>query len=506
MNNKNILIIIASYNNENTIEMAIESCLQQTYKNIKIAMIDDASKDNTYNIMKKYYNENKDKIFLFQNKKNIGKYLSDNKVLSNIKNNNLYKFDYWTSHGADDISDIRRIEILLNQMKRQNLKCLESTYQRRNLKTNKVINEYCGEGIAIYHKDVFEKLGYYDNTRYSGDTEYFWRLKQYITIHNFIWKIGRNYKILYIAYEHEHNLTKKFPVNEKERTVYFKKIQEEIIQLKDENTFYRNKKGNLENKNNKISENILIYATVAMPLFNMKEISTLTLESLCKQKTNYKWELLVCEELNDNCLSEKKLMEYKDKLKLAGCIRIKYIGIKKWIPLGQKWKLLSENASNTKCFILQAGDCYSHNLRIEETCNAFNKGYNYYDEEQGYFYSYRLNKTILFKPNLKYEHPCRLNMTWETNLIKKLPNNNIKQNVDTFLYRTLSKIKKLKKYRNTNLYENGVDIDGYNIITSRDEFFLKKNNIFMETSIDITKNLSILNKYKNLKLTKRFKD
>ncbi|MBC8390365.1 MAG: glycosyltransferase family 2 protein [Actinobacteria bacterium] len=94
MNNKNILIIIASYNNENTIEMAIESCLQQTYKNIKIAMIDDASKDNTYNIMKKYYNENKDKIFLFQNKKNIGKYLSDNKVLSNIKNNNLYKFDY----------------------------------------------------------------------------------------------------------------------------------------------------------------------------------------------------------------------------------------------------------------------------------------------------------------------------------------------------------------------------------------------------------------------------
>ncbi|MBC8390363.1 MAG: hypothetical protein H8E13_20235 [Actinobacteria bacterium] len=93
---------------------------------------------------------------------------------------------------------------------------------------------------------------------------------------------------MYIAYEHEHNLTKKFPVNEKERTVYFKKIQEEIIQLKDENTFYRNKKGNLENKNNKISENILIYATVAMPLFNMKEISTLTLESLCKQKTNYK--------------------------------------------------------------------------------------------------------------------------------------------------------------------------------------------------------------------------
>lgn len=247
-----------------------------------------------------------------------------------------------------------------------------------------------------------------------------------------------------------------------------------------------------------------IFASVAMPLFNMGQISTLALESLCNQKTRYKWELIVCEELYDNPLGEKKLMEYEERLKMAGCIRIKYIGIEEWIPLGQKWKVLSENASDTKCFILQAGDCYAHEHRIEKTCKAFNKGYNYYDEDQGYFYSYRLNKTILFKP-VNNSHPCRLNMAWDTSLFKKLPNNDTKKNVDNFLYVTFQKIEKIEKYRNYDLHI-GVDVDGYNIISSRDTFFLEKNDIFKSTDIDITEKLPILNKYKKLKLTKRFKD
>jgi hypothetical protein len=219
-----------------------------------------------------------------------------------------------------------------------------------------------------------------------------------------------------------------------------------------------------------------LFATVALPLYNMGQIVELTLEGLSKQKTSYKWELIVCEENNGNHYGHEKLLKWEDNLKFVGCERIIYIPLQEWIPLGQKWKILAEAASSTHCFILQAGDCHPHSLRIQETCEAFEKeNCNYYDEQQGYFYSYKYNKTILFNPDNTYTHNCRLNMAWETNLFKRLPNNDRKRIVDSFLYAQLNKIETIKKYRNFDLHEDGVDVDGYNMISSRDGFFIKEN-------------------------------
>lgn len=143
-----------------------------------------------------------------------------------------------------------------------------------------------------------------------------------------------------------------------------------------------------------------IAATVAMPLYNMGKIAELALEGLCNQETGYKWELVVCEEQNENMLGVEKLRQYEKRLKQAGCELILYNAAETWIPLGQKWKLMADLASNSFCFILQAGDCYPHSRRIEETVNAFQLpfGCNYYDEQRGYFYSFKHKKTILFSP------------------------------------------------------------------------------------------------------------
>lgn len=252
----------------------------------------------------------------------------------------------------------------------------------------------------------------------------------------------------------------------------------------------------------------MIDVTIAMPLFNMGQIATLALEGLCQQKTTCKWELIICEEQTDNMLSKKKLDEYESRLKNAGCVLIKYLPLTKWIPLGKKWKLISDNTSDSICFILQAGDCFSHSNRIQETFNSISNGYDYYDENKGYWYSFRLNKTILWEPNKSYNHPCRLNMGWKTELFKKLPDNDVSKNVDGYIYRTISsKVNNLKKFRNETLYIDGVDTDGYNCISSRDEFFIKlPNNIFKESDIDITNSINILNIYKGKNLNKRIKD
>jgi len=67
-NDKKISVIISSYNREKYIGIAIDSVLNQTYKNVEIIVIDDCSTDNTEEYLKKY----KDKIRYYKNEKNCG--------------------------------------------------------------------------------------------------------------------------------------------------------------------------------------------------------------------------------------------------------------------------------------------------------------------------------------------------------------------------------------------------------------------------------------------------
>ena len=53
INNSKISIIIPTYNRAKIISKAIKSCLEQTYNSIEIIIIDDCSKDNTKEVIKK---------------------------------------------------------------------------------------------------------------------------------------------------------------------------------------------------------------------------------------------------------------------------------------------------------------------------------------------------------------------------------------------------------------------------------------------------------------------
>ena len=57
-----VSIIIPTYNRQDFIGCAIESCLNQTYKDIEIIIIDDGSTDNTKNIIDGYIDKNENKI------------------------------------------------------------------------------------------------------------------------------------------------------------------------------------------------------------------------------------------------------------------------------------------------------------------------------------------------------------------------------------------------------------------------------------------------------------
>lgn len=67
-----VSVIIPAYNAEKYIEEAVESALNQTYKNIEILIVNDGSSDGTIGVIRKYYNNPKVKILHHENYQNLG--------------------------------------------------------------------------------------------------------------------------------------------------------------------------------------------------------------------------------------------------------------------------------------------------------------------------------------------------------------------------------------------------------------------------------------------------
>ena len=94
--------------------LSIESILNQTYQNIEILIIDDGSKDNTYEILKKFQNKHKN-IRLFKNQDNLGLTKSLNILIEESKG------EYIARQDSDDISVIDRISLQYEFMEQKEL-------------------------------------------------------------------------------------------------------------------------------------------------------------------------------------------------------------------------------------------------------------------------------------------------------------------------------------------------------------------------------------------------
>ena len=93
--NKEVAVVISTYNGEKWIKDQLDSIINQTYKNIKIFVRDDGSKDGTLDILREY--SNKGQIILEEGQ-NIGYIKSFFKVLENAKD-----FKYYAFCDQDDI-------------------------------------------------------------------------------------------------------------------------------------------------------------------------------------------------------------------------------------------------------------------------------------------------------------------------------------------------------------------------------------------------------------------
>lgn len=90
-----ISIIMPAYNRGYIIERAIQSVLEQTYQNWELIIVDDASADNTLDVVKKYISS---KVLYFTNQCNKGANASRNYGIEKSKGKWITFLDsdnYW---------------------------------------------------------------------------------------------------------------------------------------------------------------------------------------------------------------------------------------------------------------------------------------------------------------------------------------------------------------------------------------------------------------------------
>lgn len=103
-------ILLATYNGENYLREQIDSILNQTYKNIRIIISDDCSKDSTPAILSEYQQKDS-RIEIHLQEKNLGVVKNIEFLLKQVKN------DYYMLSDQDDVWLEEKVEKSIERLK-----------------------------------------------------------------------------------------------------------------------------------------------------------------------------------------------------------------------------------------------------------------------------------------------------------------------------------------------------------------------------------------------------
>ena len=138
-----VSILIPTYNRPEYFKLALQSVLNQTYKNIEIIIGDDSTNNDTEELIN-YYINNYDNINYYHNEKNLGQFDND------IKLYNMAKGEFINYLMDDDLFEKEKIEKMMNYFIQDNNKEISI------VTSNRAIID--GNGIK---KEVFREMDEY---------------------------------------------------------------------------------------------------------------------------------------------------------------------------------------------------------------------------------------------------------------------------------------------------------------------------------------------------------
>ncbi|WP_445005971.1 glycosyltransferase [Halomonas mongoliensis] len=178
-----VSVIMPAYNAQETLEFAALSILAQTWRNIELIIVNDASTDGTLEICRKLERRD-DRVRVINNVNNVGPYVSKNLALR------LASGDYITGHDADDWAHPQRIEVQVARIMDRKVSIagmLRLDAEGRITRFSKrVANSYDGVLAGAFISAIFERtfllevLGGWTAVRFAGDSELIHRAERYL--------------------------------------------------------------------------------------------------------------------------------------------------------------------------------------------------------------------------------------------------------------------------------------------------------------------------------------
>ncbi|MDX0605611.1 glycosyltransferase [Sinorhizobium medicae] len=171
-----ISVVVATRNNEATIERSLRSLIDQTLRNLEILVIDDASTDNSMMIIRKMALSDR-RIRVIANKRQIGTGASRNRGLQAAAG------EYVTFQDGDDFSAPSRLEMQYEAFKKSSeTKIVLCNYVRVSecglrLEINDRRVMKCIISMMFPRKEVIEKVGYFVEGNLSEDADFYERIK-----------------------------------------------------------------------------------------------------------------------------------------------------------------------------------------------------------------------------------------------------------------------------------------------------------------------------------------
>lgn len=181
-----ISIVLPTYNGSRYIRQSIESCLNQTYNNIELIIVDDCSSDNTPDIIRAYTDE---RIKYIKHKTNMGLPGALNTGFTNSSGEYLT----WTSD--DNFYTNDAIKKMSTYLKNKNCDFVYCNYyalqnddmanaKLMELPEQKVLTEgNCLGACFLYTRKVWETVGEFDPKMiFAEDYDYWVRVSKKFTI------------------------------------------------------------------------------------------------------------------------------------------------------------------------------------------------------------------------------------------------------------------------------------------------------------------------------------
>jgi glycosyltransferase involved in cell wall biosynthesis len=225
MDSNTILVVMPIYNSEKTLKAAVDSILNQTYPNVHLVLVDDASTDSSLSIAMSYNSDKR--VTLIRNKENRGAYYSRNIGLYKFRNQ---PWGYFTTHDADDVSFPQRFEAMHRVLKNNRTMAVQDSWERVRLSNKNSIGLTMTCAHAMFKRTIFNEIGYFDMMRFGADWEHWARVTEYCKQNNLLTRgIKEKMGDSYVA---RSNLTEQIPAGSGPREAYIAEKQREHAKYK----------------------------------------------------------------------------------------------------------------------------------------------------------------------------------------------------------------------------------------------------------------------------------